>query len=619
MRKRWMLPVSWVAVLATLPLHAAEDGFERRVDEAIDKGVGWLIERIEKDGWLNQHPLGTTAIEVYALAKSGVSLEHPKLAEGLERIASRLPVGHTYSVSLCLMALDAVLHEMEIEQALVSGRGFVEIRPSKQVWDRMKAGAAWLVEKRVQGNGSWNYNGEQNRYDNSNSQFAVLGLGVAAKRGIPIPPEVWTEIAEHSIEDQQLNGPPGKTNVGIRRLEGAGPRRGTTDVREKDPQRFSPEGDARIRGWSYQEPKGGARATMTCAGLSSLLIAREYLVRTPGACPPEKLKKIDQAIRDGYAWIIDRKAKMDFASWHFYGLYSLEKVGDLGSIETFDGWDWYRWAAEDLIKGQEADGHWGDPRRGGGRKKGGNDFYEERYNTAFALLVLNRATDLLTFTRPLFLSGRSGSREVGGDLVYIPRLDAQVSVRLILRKLRFSPTKGVLRLAEDLVKVYPVEKNGELVKPLLELFGSPFKPVQAFAAEALAELTGVKSPSADAYNQWYARWRELDGIIGRREAASAAKLREYLKTLDSPRLKMRVVDGLRVLRVKDAIGELIDELSADDADYRSRVYDALTYLADKYLPFDAKGPKSSRDRQIEAWRAWWEKEGKAAGARLYAG
>ncbi|MBN1417725.1 MAG: hypothetical protein JXP34_03060, partial [Planctomycetes bacterium] len=334
MRRRGTLRAAWVAAFAFLPLEAAEDGFERRVDEAIDRGVGWLLERIEKDGWSTQHPLGTTAIEVYALAKSGVSLEHPKMQEGLERISARLPVAHTYSVSLCMMALDAVIHEMEIEQALVSGRGFVEIRPSRQVWERMKAGAAWLIDKRVQGKGSWNYNGEQNRYDNSNSQFAVLGLGVAAKRGIPIPPEIWLEIADHFVGDQQPNGPPGKANLGFRRLEGAGPRRGATDVREKDPQRFSPEGDARIRGWCYQGPKGGARATMTSAGLSSLLIAREYLIRAPGACPPETLKKIDRAIRDGYAWIIDKKAKMDFGSWHFYGLYSLEKVGDLGNVET---------------------------------------------------------------------------------------------------------------------------------------------------------------------------------------------------------------------------------------------------------------------------------------------
>ncbi|MBN1417215.1 MAG: hypothetical protein JXP34_00470 [Planctomycetes bacterium] len=600
-RNRALLAV-WLFALVVLPLRGADDPFEKKVDDAIDRGVAWLLERLEKDGWVNDNPLGTTAIEIYALSKSDISLDHPKMKEGLDRIAGRLPVGHTYSVALCLMALDAILHQMEMDQALLSGRGFVEIRPSKQIWERMRAGAAWLVSKRVQGKGSWNYNGEQTRYDNSNSQFAVLGLGVAAKRGIPIGPEIWTEIADHFIGDQQPDGPPAQAKPVFRRDAGSLGRKGTTGVRQKDPQQFSAEGDAKIRGWCYQEPKGAPTATMTCAGLSSLLIAREYLLRVPGACPPDKLKKIDQGIRDGYAWVTRTKGGMNFGGWHFYGLYSLEKVGDLGNVEKFDDWDWYRWAAENLIAGQKPDGHWGDDK----------DVKKARYQTAFALLVLNRATDLLSFTRPLFLSGRSGSQEVGGDLVYIPRLDAQVSVRRILRKLRFSPNKGVMRLAEDMVKAYPVEKNGELVKPLLELFGSPYKGIQVLAVDLLSDLTGMKSETPDPYRDWYAKWTELTAVVQNRDAAAAPKLREDLRTIDNPKLKMKVVDGLRVLRVRDAIGDLIDQLSAEDPEYRSRVYDAIAYLADKYLPFDARGSKAQRDRQIEAWRAWWEREGKAA-------
>jgi len=601
-RKRNVSAV-WLSVLAVLPLRGADEAFDKRVDDAIDRGVAWLLERMEKDGWVNANPLGTTSIEIYALSKSDVSLDHPKMKEGLERITGKLQVGHTYSVALCAMALDAVLHQMEMDQALLSGRGFAEIRPSKPIWDRMKACASWLVDKRVQGKGAWNYNGEQNRYDNSNSQFAVLGLGVAAKRGIPISPEVWMEIADHFIADQQADGPPAPAKPVFRRDTGLVGRKGTTGVKEKDPQQFSPEGDAKVRAWSYQDPKGGPTATMSCAGLSSLLIAREYLLRAPGACPPEKLKKIDQGIRDGYAWVTQVKGGMNFGGWHFYGLYSLEKVGDLGNVEKFDDWDWYRWAAENIIASQKPDGRWATD----------NDVNKARYETAFALLVLNRATDLLSFTRKLFLSGpgSSGGQEAGGDLIYVPRLDAQVSVRRILRKLRFSPTKGVMRLAEDIVKVYPMGREGDLVTPLLGLFGSPYKGIQSLAVDLLTELTGVRAQTPDAYKDWLAKWTELTAIVNSKDASAAPKLREYLKTIESLKLRMKVVDGLRVLRVRDAIGDLIDQLSVDDPDYRSRVYDAIAYLADKYLPFNTKGSKAERERQIEAWRAWWEREEKA--------
>jgi len=595
----------------------ADESFEKQVDNAIDRGVAWLLERIEKDGWSAQNPLGTTAIEIYALAKSDVSLDHPKMQEGMERITGRLPVGHTYSVALNLMALDAVLHQMETDQALLSGRGFIEVRPSKAIWERMKSAANWLIGNRHTSQGQWGYNGEKTHYDNSNTQFAVLGLGVAAKRGIPIPVEVWHEIADHFITGQQPDGPPTPAKPIFRRTtpaperEGAPGRRGKTDVAEKpDPQAFGAEGDAKARGWSYREAKDGVTPSMSCAGLSSLLIAREYLARTPGACPPEKLKRIDQAIRDGYAWLINQK-KEGAKGWNFYTLYSLEKVGDLGNVEKFDDWDWYRTSAEFLIKVQHPEGRWG------GEKDKDTGWYMPRVETAFALLVLNRATDLLSFTRPLFLSGRSGSHEVGGDLVYIPRLDAQVSAHRIFRKLRFSPNKGVVRLAEDMVKAYPVERDGELVKPLLGLFGSPYKGIQALAIDLLTQVTGVKSQTADAYKEWHATWTELAQIAASKDPAAAPKLREYLKKLASPKLKMKVVEGLRLLRVKEATGDLIDELGAEDPDYRSRVYDTIAYLAAyvsnaPHPAFNSRAPKAERDRQIEALRGWWEREGRGA-------
>ncbi|MBN1417724.1 MAG: hypothetical protein JXP34_03055 [Planctomycetes bacterium] len=611
MRRMGALLLACLSALGVPPARAADEGFEKQVDDAIDRGVAWLLERIEKDGWTPQNPLGTTAIEIYALAKSDVSLDHPKMQEGLERITGRLPVGHTYSVALTLLALDAIVHQMETDQALLSGRGFVEVRPSKAIWERMKAASNWLVGKRHVGEGCWGYNGEKEWYDNSNSQFAVLGLGVAAKRGIPIPVEVWHEIADHFLTGQAPDGPAIAAKPVLRR-DATGPgRRGRTDVAEKpDPRQFSPEGDAKARGWAYKEAKSGVTPSMSCAGLSSLLIAREYLARTPGACPPEKLKRIDQAIRDGYAWLISQKAA-GAKGWNFYTLYSLEKVGDLGNVETFDDWDWYRTSAEFLLKVQLPDGRWG------GEKDKDTGWYMPRVETALALLVLNRATDLLSFTRPLFLSGRSGSREVGGDLVYIPRLDAQVSARRIFRKLRFSPNKGVVRLAEDMVKAYPVEREGELVKPLLDLFESPYRGIQALAIDLLTRVTGIKSQTADAYADWQAKWTELSAILASKDAAAAPKLREYLKTIESLKLKMKVVDGLRVLRAKEAIGDLIDQLSADDADYRSRAYDAIAYLAAyvsnvSHPSFSARGPKAERDRQIEALRAWWEREGKGA-------
>ena len=199
------------------PLHA-DDEFNRRVEKAIDRGTEFLLEALQgkakgPDGkpvgtWTAYpgYPMGCAAIQVYALVKSDIPYTYPVVKEGLD-LLNTMPMQKTYSVALYVMALDAVLKQMEVDAAL---GGSFKTKKQRQLKQRMETATSWLVNARLKGQGAWNYGMERNpsgRYDHSNTQFAILGLGVAYKRGMNIPQEVWEEIADHFIKTQAPNGP----------------------------------------------------------------------------------------------------------------------------------------------------------------------------------------------------------------------------------------------------------------------------------------------------------------------------------------------------------------------------------------------------------------------------
>ena len=126
--------------------------------------------------------------------------------------------------------------------------------------------------------------------------------------------------------------------------------------------------------------------SMTCAGLTSLLIAESELA-VQKSLDDTLRKQIDLAKKRGLAWLQEnysfRGAPPMAGFWslfHFYYLFSLERVGMLYGIRTLGGHDWYLEGAVLLCRTQREDGTWIS--------------YDEIpvIDTAFALLFLKRAT-----------------------------------------------------------------------------------------------------------------------------------------------------------------------------------------------------------------------------------
>src|SRR5439155_15207313 len=120
---------------------------------------------------------GVTALATLALLNCGVKPEDPAVAKALEYLRTVKPK-KTYVVGLQTMV-------------------FAEAREKRDV-PRIQENADWLIKTalggcqvgKLQG---WSYPGNQIA-DNSNTQYALLGLYAAKQAGATIDEEVWKAI-----------------------------------------------------------------------------------------------------------------------------------------------------------------------------------------------------------------------------------------------------------------------------------------------------------------------------------------------------------------------------------------------------------------------------------------
>ena len=132
---------------------------------------------------------------------------------------------------------------------------------------------------------------------------------------------------------------------------------------------------------------------MTTAGIASLLIAREELLRLKYKLKPKTKSEIDRAVLGAWLWL-DRHWAMSRAPnhspashRHYYYLYAVERAAVLDRVKRVGGNDWYFQGAAWLLDTQRKEGAW--------ERANAND----NVRTCFALLFLNRATAPLTLTR----------------------------------------------------------------------------------------------------------------------------------------------------------------------------------------------------------------------------
>lgn len=306
-----------------------------QVNRSIDNGIAYLKSRQLANGsWLEEptYPGGVTALVTLTLLSCDVPPDSPVIQRALDYMR-RINPSDTYVVSLMAMA-------------------FAEAQP-KQEFPRIQRFGQWLMESRLP-NGRWTYGpGPKQRIgfgDNSNSQFAMLGLQAASQAGVSIPDKFWAGSRDYWVSDQ--------SNVGS---------------------------------WGYMNPNAST-GSMTCAGISSLIIANRAMndVRSENF-GGRKIRcaglKTDRNVEAGIDWLgrnfTVRANPGGAQEWYYYYLYGMERAGRLSGRRFFGQHDWYRAGVRVLTApspfAQQPDGSWS-----------GQQGVPQLYNTCFALLFLSK-------------------------------------------------------------------------------------------------------------------------------------------------------------------------------------------------------------------------------------
>ncbi|MCY2970142.1 MAG: hypothetical protein NTZ30_05675, partial [Planctomycetota bacterium] len=312
--------IGFAAGMPTTHGYQAPEKLVDKVRVSIDKGIQYLRDmekgkgNWELDAESNIRKGGWTSLAMLSLLNCGVPPEDEMMKRGLEYLRG-IPPAQTYTVGLQTMVYC--------------------LAKQPQDRDRIQRNVDWLKAAKLKD--GWSY-GERafGSADNSNTQYALLGLHEAFVAGANVDRKILEEVRSYFI----------KTQV---------PKDG---------------------GWTY---RGGGLTTMTMttAGLSNLLITGADLevgrqkLRDDGVAELCGIYEENKAVADALRWVGNNfPAKLTVertraAFQHpYYGLYGIERVGRLTGNRFIGGHDWYRLGCEFFIETQKADGRWDGEGRG---------------------------------------------------------------------------------------------------------------------------------------------------------------------------------------------------------------------------------------------------------------
>jgi hypothetical protein len=364
-------------------VHAPRDpAFELRITDAIRKSIahlrGALAELTARPFEAPAEPHlytapGELALLLLTLRHAGEDVRDPLLVDGYRRLRACVIEG-TYSLATAMLAVEA-LYTPPAEWAQLRAGALRAPLPRAVPAGDLELLRGWArallantdpaysnAERRA-----WGY-GAGSRWDNSNTQYALLGLYAGALCGVDVAPGVWASAAAHLLEHAEADGRDTVPDlVRQRDLDKGGRAR-------QSAAKLQP------RGWSY-ETDTGVTASMTAAGIGGLTLCGAAL-RVAQKGSPKLLTQIDDAVRAGFVWLQNaftvRRSAGSFVQsnvWHLYYLYGLERACELNQIALLGGRDWYFEGAMHLVATQTDGGAWpGD-----------------LHDSAFALLFLKKA------------------------------------------------------------------------------------------------------------------------------------------------------------------------------------------------------------------------------------
>ncbi|MBI2930079.1 MAG: terpene cyclase/mutase family protein [Planctomycetes bacterium] len=349
-----------------LALGQADPGVDQeRIEKAIDAGVDYLLKQ-EYAPW-QYHDHGDYRYDdlvLYTLYHAGVDPKHEVFQKLLKNILET-PLEHTYCVSLQAMFLS-------------------EFAPAKYQW-RLKQCCQFLVDSQCK-NGQWHYNAfvpqDKDAPTGGNSK-ETPSLSVRPRQAQPVSPKKPEKViqiqrrvkAEKEVGD---NSNSQYAALGLRACIEANVHPPAETL--KDALRWLEGAQNNDDGWSYVgKGEQASVGSMTIGSVGCIVIYKHYLKQN---------WRTDRRVQQGLKWLIknwtvrENPGTKERFVWLYYYLYAVERAGLLMGMDKFGTIDWYGDGAKFLLQAQRQDGSWYEGNSWGGPIK----------DTCFAILFLRRAT-----------------------------------------------------------------------------------------------------------------------------------------------------------------------------------------------------------------------------------
>jgi hypothetical protein len=598
-------------------------GDDQSIDRAVQKGVANLRTLQAPDGtWTYQaHAMGPTALVGLTMLECGVPKDDPAIRRALDYVREAATGGEsapganqTYDISLAILFLDrlgSTRDDQVIESLtvrLLGGQnaqgGWSYICPtinpdetkrlrdsllhtSDQPRDAKKRTSMEALPKEIkaqirqieiaQPEGSPGGLG-----DNSNTQFATLGLWVGRRHGLPV------EKALARIEKRY---------------------RATQN----------PDG-----GWGYVVGLGNtSKDTMICAGLLGLAAAYGYALEKETGLTEKERKKLpkqpndvthDRAVRAGLIALgtvigppIEpladgqvnpgnllnlnpaQRAILQNATIqpvNYYLMWSIERVAMAFDLQKIGNKDWYRWGSTLLLMQQQPDGGWH-----GQYPEGGID-------TCFALLFLRRsnlAQDLTASLRGRVhdpgearLRASDAATAASKPATAKPAPGSNLKIPDLLDSFESNEPSPVAMLSQELIKATPQNEAAVLAK-LRDSKGVAYTDA---LATAIPDLNGPLKTKA------------RDALAARLTRMSQITLREKFKD-SSAEIRRAAILAAAMNDDKTFIPDILNLLKDPSATVWHAVPVALRSLTGKEFELATNSSPTEREQAKGRWEAWW--------------
>jgi hypothetical protein len=159
-------------------------------------------------------------------------------------------------------------------------------------------------------------------WDNSNSQYGLMGVWAGAEVGIEVPDAYWAAAQQHWLATQLPNAQ-----------------------------------------WPYRKDQPVGRLAMTAAGIASLLVTHDYLEAPSVAKVGRQPSPATDALAKALAWLEKGANSVDVGGprtvYLGYTLHALSRVGLASGYKYFGDHDWYRELSHKVVLSQWETGAWG--------------------------------------------------------------------------------------------------------------------------------------------------------------------------------------------------------------------------------------------------------------------